>query len=79
MKLLVLISAIFWLAACRFGSEIQVERVNVELVRVDTIYRDGDSVKIFTWQSPNHLKYTSFEGIKTKFPLGTTMAIFIKR
>lgn len=67
-------------AACNFGKEIQVERVNMQLVRIDTIYRETGDFKVFTWESENRLKYQSLEPITSPGPdLGTTIAMLIKR
>lgn len=48
------------LSSCYFGRDMQVERVNVELVKVDTVYRSGSTMKVLTWKA-DRLEYFSME------------------
>ena len=82
MKLTMYVYAgtVTFLACCNFGKEIQVERVNVQLVKIDTIYRESGDFKVFTWKSDDRLMYQSVEPIDAASPdVGTTIAMLIKR
>lgn len=67
------------LVSCSTRREIQVELMNVQLVRVDTIYRSDQSQKVLTWQTDNHVKYYSFEDLNLSIPVGTFMKVLVKR
>jgi hypothetical protein len=71
-----------WLcfSSCNSSKEIQVERVNVQLVRVDTIYRQSGYLKILTWQTTDRLRYLSIEPLSASYmPVGVTMGMLIRR
>lgn len=52
-----LFAGVLFSAACNFGKEIQVERVNAELIRIDTVFRDTGPFKVFTWKTNNRLTF----------------------
>jgi NAD dependent epimerase/dehydratase family enzyme len=80
MKIIFLL-VVLWLCAvaCNSGREIQVERVSVQLVRIDTITRESGLLKVLTWETPNNLRFTSIEPIDSSIPLGVTMGVLMRR
>ena len=72
--------AFFIMQSCNFGREIQVMKVNMQLVKIDTIYRESGDMKVFTWLSEDRMKYQSLEPLGTPGPdVGATIAMLIKR
>lgn len=68
------------MSSCYFEKDIQVERVNVELVKIDTIFRQSGSVKVLTWKTANRLSYVSLEPIDApQMNIGSTSVMLIKR
>ena len=68
------------LSSCYFGKDMQVERVNVELVKVDTVYRSGATLKVLTWKTDNRLEYFSMEPLDApQMDVGSTTVMLIKK
>lgn len=67
------------ISACSASREIQVERVSVQLVKIDTIFRESGNLKAFTWEASNHVRYFSIEPIGAEIPLGATIGMLIRK
>jgi hypothetical protein len=68
------------LSSCTFEKEIQVERVSVELVKVDTVFRSSGSMKVLTWRTNNNLNYFSLEPLEAPpMDVGSTTVMLIKK
>lgn len=68
------------LSSCYFGRDMQVEKVNVELVKVDTVYRMNGIMKVLTWKTDDRLEYFSLEPINTpQVDVGSTTVMLIKK
>ena len=65
--------------ACVTEKEIQVERVHVQLIKVDTLYRESGNLKALTWKTENNMKFYSIEPIEAEVPIGTTMGLMMRR
>ena len=81
MKAILLLIVPVLLYSCAGEKEVQVEIVNVELVKIDTIYR-GSSVKeqLLTWKAENNVQYVSYQPINSgSFNIGSRMKMMVKR
>lgn len=67
------------LLACSSSREIQVERVNAHVVRIDTLFRESGNLKAITWQDENRLRYYSLEPIESRLSVGTSMGMLIRK
>ena len=75
----VLIACAGMLSSCYFGRDMQVEKVNVELVKVDTVYRTGGIMKVLTWKTDDRLEYFSMEPLEApRMDVGATTVMLIK-
>jgi hypothetical protein len=78
-KILVGAFACFSIAGCYIDKDIQVEIVNAQLVKVDTIYRNDEGHKLLTWLASDRTTYYSFENLENFIPVGTSMRVLVKR
>lgn len=67
------------LYSCATQNEIQVEFVNAELVKIDTVYRNSGTEQVLTWRTPNHVQYISFASMDDVYLVGTRFPVMIKR
>lgn len=68
------------LSSCYFGRDMQVEKVNVELVKVDTVYRTTGIMRVLTWKTDDRQEFFSLEPINTpQVDVGSTTVMLIKK
>ena len=68
------------LSSCFAGKDMQVERVNVQLVRIDTVYRMDGKMKVLTWKTDDRLQYFSMEPLDApQMDIGSTTVMLIKK
>ena len=79
-------SSFVWLAcvvlsaSCFFEKDMQVERVNVRLVKIDTVYRPGETLKMLTWKTDRRLEYFSMEPIESpQMNIGYTTVMLMRK
>jgi hypothetical protein len=72
---LLLITAVA--SGCYTRKEIQVEIVNAQLVRIDTIYRysASETKQQLTWRDSQNIEYVSYAPLQTTYMVGTRMAV----
>jgi hypothetical protein len=76
----VLFAGALFLSSCYFQRDIQVERVNVELVKIDTVFRSSGSMKVLTWRTDSNLSYFSLEPLEApQMDIGSTTVMLIKK
>src|SRR5688572_11779865 len=51
------------LASCELHKELQADMVNVELVKMDTVYRFIQNQKLLTWRCQNGVEFVSSDDI----------------
>ena len=67
-------------AGCASTRDIQVEMVNAELVKIDTVYRQSSQEQQqLTWRDRNNVEYTSYVSINQHYPIGMTMVVLRQR
>jgi hypothetical protein len=73
------IALVIALIGCRTQKEIQVEMVQAELVKIDTIVRQFHEQKLFTWRDKDNILYVSFMPMNYNYPIGSSMVVFRAR
>lgn len=66
-------------AGCYSSREVQVDFVNAELVRIDTIYRHPEQHQVLTWQTGDNIRYISYAPINKPFTVGARIAVMVKK
>ena len=79
MKTLLILVAVS-LFSCSMERQVQVKMVDVELVKVETVYRDSNQQeKILTWQDDNYIQYISYEPVNSVANIGSRMKMLVRR
>ena len=67
------------LYSCSANKEIQVNMVNAELVKIDTITRYPYQEKVLVWKGSNNVEYISYAPINRKHIVGEKMPVMVQR
>lgn len=67
------------LASCATQRDIQVEFVNAELVKIDTVFRLNGHEQVLTWRTTDNVQYISYAPIDDVFLVGTRFPVMVKR
>jgi hypothetical protein len=67
------------LFSCAPQNEIQVEFVNAELVKIDTVFRISGHEQVLTWRTPNNVQYISYAPIEDVYMVGSRFPVMVKR
>jgi hypothetical protein len=67
------------LCGCYTNREVEVQTINVQLIRIDTIYRHPGLEQVLTWQTDDNVKYVSYENMQKTFTLGSRFTVMIRR
>jgi hypothetical protein len=66
------------LCSCSAPREIQVEMVNAELVKIDSVQRyQNDREYLLTWRDKYNIDYVTYTPVY--YSLGTRMLVFVRR
>jgi hypothetical protein len=66
--------------ACNPAREINVEMVNAQLIKVDTIFRSSDNPKQqLTWRDSDNIEYISIVSMTRSYPVGVVMSMLRPR
>ena len=67
--------------ACGFSREIEVDFVNAELVKIDTVYRYPNTYQqVLTWKSvENNVQYVTYTPLSNAYSLGSRMLVMVRR
>ena len=58
----------------------QIDMVHVHVVRIDTVWRHPDRVKLVTWKGSDDVEYVSYVSLSNEaYPIGTNMVVMKKR
>lgn len=79
MKTNATIAAVVLLGACGSVRETQVQMVNAELVKIDTIYRYEKHQQVLTWKTDRNIEYVSYAAIGPVFTVGSRVTVFVTR
>lgn len=67
------------LFSCAPQNDIQVEFVNAELVKIDTVQRFSGREKMLTWRTPNNIQYISYASMEDVYMVGIRVPVMVKR
>lgn len=67
------------LFSCASQNEIQVEFVNAELIKIDTVYRPSGHEQVLTWRTPNNVQYISYASIDDVYLVGARFPVMVRR
>ncbi len=80
MKTLLLMLSGTLVYACSTQKEVQVNVIDVELVKIETIQRYPDvEKKLLTWRDNNNVDYITYAPSSAKYTLGTLMKVMVRR
>ena len=79
MKTILAAMCFFAVIGCNNGKEIQVEMVQAELIRIDTLFRQSNERKQLTWRDQDNIEYISFVSMNNTYPLGISMIVMRTR
>jgi hypothetical protein len=81
MKAVLCLMGLGILFACGTSREIEVDFVNAELVKIDTVYRYPNNYEqVLTWKSvDNNVQYVSYASIHNSFAVGSRMLVLVKK
>ena len=81
MKTVIFLVVVAAFAACHSPKELQVQMVNAELIRIDTVrrYYEDYTRQILTWKDDRGLEYVSYEPMQYSFSVGTRMFVLRTR
>jgi hypothetical protein len=66
--------------SCAGEKEVQVQIVNVRLVKIDTVYRGSKSTEqLLTWKGDDDVQYICYEPLKNGYNIGSRMKIMVRR
>jgi hypothetical protein len=78
MKTILTLAIIVIFCSCSARREVQVEMVNAELVKIDTIHRYQSNIQyLLTWRDKYNVDYVTSTTVY--YSLGTRMLVFVKR
>jgi hypothetical protein len=80
MKILVLMLSGTLLYACTTEKEVQVDVIDVKLIKIETVQRYPNvRKKLLTWRDTNNIDYVTYEPVTVNYPLGTYMKVMVRR
>lgn len=79
MKTIAVAFAAFLFVACSAQRDVQVEMVQAQLIRVDTLYRNSGYVQLLTWRSDQRMQFVHYADMKARYPVGARMLVLLPR
>jgi hypothetical protein len=79
MKSLLLLCLSATFCGCFPEKEVELQTINVQLVKIDTIYRHPGNEQLLTWESDNNMKFVSYEPLNRSFTLGSRFTVMVRR
>jgi hypothetical protein len=68
------------LCCCSTGKEVQMNMIDVELVKIDTVQRyPAESQKILTWHGFDNVDYVTFAPISNYYRVGSKMKVMVRK
>jgi hypothetical protein len=81
MKSLLLATlAVVIYSGCRTSRELNVEMVDAQLIKVDTVFQgSGNERQQLTWRDVDNIEYVSLVAMSGRYPVGMTMTVLRRR
>ncbi len=76
MKTLMVAIGLVAAVSCTSVREIQVEMIQAQLIKIDTIHRlPNEYQKLLTWRGADNIDYISFVSMDQVYPLGVSFVV----
>lgn len=76
MKTLLVAMASVAAAACTSVKEIQVEMIQAQLIKIDTVHRQPNQYQQqLTWKGKDNIEYICFVAMDQVYPLGVSLLV----
>lgn len=79
MKTILAIAAIAFCCGCYSFKEVQVEMMNAELVRIDTVYRFERKEQVLTWKGSDNSHFVSYAALGQDYIVGSRVTVFVRK
>ncbi len=79
MKKVIVLAVVVTMSACHVERDIQVNLVNAELVKIDTIFRNPGKEQLLVWKCSKNIQYVSYRPINEAYTIGTRMLVMVPR
>ena len=80
MKTMALLLGVAFTYGCTAEKEVQMDMIDVKLVRVETVQRYPDlTQKILTWTDRNNVSYVTFEQVHVNYKIGSYMKVMVRK
>lgn len=80
MKTILIASCLIAAAGCTSVKEVQVEMIQAQLIKIDTVYRQPNlSRQQLTWKGEDNIEYVSFVNMDQVYPLGVSLLVMKTR
>jgi hypothetical protein len=79
MKTILMALLVAGITGCFTSKEIEVEMVQAELIRIDTVARHPDHQKMLTWRDQDDIDYISYAAMFESFSVGQRMLVMRRR
>jgi hypothetical protein len=79
MKTILIALLITAITGCYTSKEIEVEMVQAELIKIDTVSRQPDDKKMLTWRDQDDIDYISYASMHETYALGLKMMVMRRR
>ena len=79
MKKVVVFAVTVSLCSCFGEKEIQVNLVDAQLVKIDTIYRYSGNQQVLVWKCSNNIEYVSYASMGKTYQVGSKMLMMVQR
>ena len=79
MKTIIAIAAIVLFCGCYSYKEIQVQMMNAELIRIDTVYRYERHEQVLTWKGADNSHFVSYAALGQDFIVGSRVTVFVRK
>lgn len=79
MKTILVVALATTLFGCYADKELELQTVNVQLVKIDTVYRHPANEQVLTWKSEDNVRYISYEPIEKSFVVGSRFTVMMRK
>jgi hypothetical protein len=78
-KILFSLAGAIIFAGCTSTREIQAELVDIQLIKIDTVYRHRGPEMLLTWRCKNNVEIVTFGDIDQPYRVGTIFQALVTR
>ncbi len=78
-RILVSLSGVIVVASCMSTAEIQADLVDIQLIKIDTVYRHLGPEMLLTWRCKNNVEIVTFGDIDQPYRVGTIFPALVTK